>query len=111
MGKGAARFPVLILDQAHLILVVKVSVCLCVLFLLDHSIWYSLYIFLRKGGVTDGTAGQKAESDADGSEGSATDGKSDDDGLSQAESSIKNGEVIASAQGTKNGGTAHTQGN
>lgn len=33
----------------------------------------------------------------------------EDDGYSQAESSIKNGEVVASAQGTKNGGTAQTQ--
>ncbi|XP_031617781.1 hornerin isoform X2 [Contarinia nasturtii] len=33
----------------------------------------------------------------------------DEDGFSQAESSIKNGEVVASAQGTKNGGTAQTQ--
>lgn len=33
----------------------------------------------------------------------------EDDGFSQAESSIKNGEVVASAQGTKNGGTAQTQ--
>lgn len=33
----------------------------------------------------------------------------EEDGYSQAESSIKNGEVIASAQGTKNGGTAQTQ--
>lgn len=32
-----------------------------------------------------------------------------DDAFSQAESSIKNGEIIASAQGTKNGGTAQTQ--
>lgn len=33
----------------------------------------------------------------------------EDDGYSQAESSIKNGQVVASAQGTKNGGTAQTQ--
>ncbi|XP_058456239.1 collagen alpha-1(I) chain [Malaya genurostris] len=33
----------------------------------------------------------------------------DDDSFSQAESSVKNGEVIASAQGRKNGGTAQTQ--
>lgn len=32
-----------------------------------------------------------------------------DDAHSQAESSIKNGEIVASAQGTKNGGTAQTQ--
>lgn len=35
--------------------------------------------------------------------------QAEDDAFSQAESSIKNGEVIASAQGTKNGGTAQTQ--
>uniref|UniRef100_A0A182LYJ6 Uncharacterized protein n=1 Tax=Anopheles culicifacies TaxID=139723 RepID=A0A182LYJ6_9DIPT len=33
----------------------------------------------------------------------------EDDAFSQAESSVKNGEVIASAQGRKNGGTAQTQ--
>lgn len=43
-----------------------------------------------------------------GGEGGSTSG-GEDDGYSQAESSIKNGEVIASAQGTKNGGTAQTQ--
>lgn len=32
-----------------------------------------------------------------------------DDANSQAEASIKNGEIVASAQGTKNGGTAQTQ--
>lgn len=32
-----------------------------------------------------------------------------DDAFSQAESSIKSGEIVASAQGTKNGGTAQTQ--
>lgn len=32
-----------------------------------------------------------------------------DDAYSQAESSIKDGEIVASAQGTKNGGTAQTQ--
>lgn len=42
------------------------------------------------------------------SEGGAASG-GDDDGYSQAESSIKNGEVVASAQGTKSGGTAQTQ--
>lgn len=35
------------------------------------------------------------------------DGTGDD--AAQAESSIKNGEIVASAQGTKNGGTAQTQ--
>jgi hypothetical protein len=35
--------------------------------------------------------------------------KSEDDSFSQAESSIKNGQAIASAQGRKNGGTAQTQ--
>lgn len=43
-----------------------------------------------------------------GSENSST-SDVDEDGHSQAESSIKNGEVVASAQGTKNGGTAQTQ--
>lgn len=33
----------------------------------------------------------------------------DDDAFSQAETSVKNGEAIASAQGRKNGGTAQTQ--
>uniref|UniRef100_A0A182NI48 Uncharacterized protein n=1 Tax=Anopheles dirus TaxID=7168 RepID=A0A182NI48_9DIPT len=33
----------------------------------------------------------------------------EDDSFSQAESSVKNGEVMASAQGRKNGGTAQTQ--
>lgn len=32
-----------------------------------------------------------------------------DDSFSQAETSVKNGEAVASAQGTKNGGTAQTQ--
>ncbi len=32
-----------------------------------------------------------------------------DDSFSQAETSVKNGEALASAQGTKNGGTAQTQ--
>jgi hypothetical protein len=35
--------------------------------------------------------------------------KSEDDAFSQAESSIKNGQAVASAQGRKNGGTAQTQ--
>lgn len=61
------------------------------------------------GGV-DGSAGQKGESGSSGSETGSTDDKVEDDGISQAESSIKNGEIIASAQGTKNGGTAQTQG-
>lgn len=36
-------------------------------------------------------------------------GAAGDDSFSQAETSVKNGEAIASAQGTKNGGTAQTQ--
>lgn len=54
----------------------------------------------------DGTGSQTGP--ANYREGGATSG-GEDDGYSQAESSIKNGEVIASAQGTKNGGTAQTQ--
>lgn len=36
-------------------------------------------------------------------------GAEGDDSFSQAETSVKNGEAVASAQGTKNGGTAQTQ--
>lgn len=43
-----------------------------------------------------------------GSENGSTSGI-DDDGESQAGSSITNGRVLANAQGTKNGGTAQTQ--
>lgn len=43
------------------------------------------------------------------SEGGASPTGAGDDAFSQAESSIKNGEIVASAQGTKNGGTAQTQ--
>lgn len=42
-------------------------------------------------------------------QGTSTTNNVADDSFSQAESSIKNGEVVASAQGTKNGGTAQTQ--
>lgn len=42
-------------------------------------------------------------------ESSSSTGDGDDDANSQAEASIKNGEVVASAQGTKDGGTAQTQ--
>lgn len=58
--------------------------------------------------VTGGGAGGEGSSGGSGGAGGATTG-GEDDGYSQAESSIKNGEVIASAQGTKNGGTAQTQ--
>lgn len=58
-------------------------------------------------GNVDGSGEQKGES---GSSSGEDGGKAEDDGFSQAESSIKNGEIIASAQGTKNGGTAQTQG-
>lgn len=37
------------------------------------------------------------------------DEEEEDDDYAQAESSVKGGEVMASAQGTKNGGTAETQ--
>lgn len=42
-------------------------------------------------------------------QGSSSTGTAEDDAFSQAESSIKNGEIVASAQGTKDGGTAQTQ--
>lgn len=62
---------------------------------------------VNEGGGAGGSGEQKGESETSSGEGGD---KVDDDGLSQAESSIKNGEIIASAQGTKNGGTAQTQG-
>lgn len=55
------------------------------------------------GGITSGTGLGEGEGGSGGVLGG------DDDGFSQAESSVKNGEVVASAQGTKNGGTAQTQ--
>lgn len=60
-------------------------------------------------GVGSSSSGPSQKGDVDvGSENGSTLGV-DEDGHSQAESSIKNGEVLASAQGTKNGGTAQTQ--
>lgn len=63
----------------------------------------------RSGGDGSSSNGSSQTGGADvGSENGLTPGV-DEEGHSQAESSIKNGEVVASAQGTKNGGTAQTQ--
>lgn len=51
---------------------------------------------------TDDSAGSAVDS-------SASTDDAESDAFSQAESSIKNGQIVASAQGTKNGGTAQTQ--
>lgn len=61
------------------------------------------------GGDGSSSRGSSQTGDVEvGSENGSTSGL-DEDGHSQAVSSIKNGEVAASAQGTKNGGTAQTQ--
>ncbi|XP_055323837.1 hornerin isoform X3 [Sitodiplosis mosellana] len=56
------------------------------------------------GGTTSGLGTGLGDSET--SSGGASGGE--EDGFSQAESSIKNGEIVSSAQGTKNGGTAQT---
>lgn len=73
--------------------------------------WYGKMKLHNLNGYSGGDSTGSQTSPAnyiEGGEGGST-SSGDDDGYSQAESSIKNGEVIASAQGTKNGGTAQTQ--
>lgn len=58
------------------------------------------------GGVIDGSASQQGSpsnlaTNTNEASSSTSGDTTDDDGFSQAESSIKNGEVIASAQGNK----------
>lgn len=65
----------------------------------------------RLGGDGSNLSGSSQTGGGDvgvGSENGSTSGV-DEDGHSQAESSITNGRVVANAQGTKNGGTAQTQ--
>lgn len=83
----------------------------------DHLFWIKINNILSiekkkiiwnvtQGGVIDGSASQQGPPSnfaVGGNEASSASSgdTTDDDGFSQAESSIKNGEVIASAQGNK----------
>lgn len=115
MDTGVAHFWAATLDWVNLAMVGKVSaysfLSVCVIHTNNHHSDVCSLFYIEQLGGLDGSAGQKGESGSSGSEDTTTDEKTADDGFSQAESSIKNGEVIASAQGTKNGGTAQTQGN